>query len=347
MSFRKSRISDLIAVILLLFTIVCRFSTSVADTYATFLYPHVSVVLSWLSSFVSFGVQEIVVALIIAYAVYLIIKGVRHHYGWKHIVASLFRVVVWTYVWFYMAWCINYSRSAIYQRSSERMAPYNKAAFKNYVRGFIHDANASYVVCTSWNKSQIVSDIKKYYSSVPSIYGLTAPRSWQQPKYSLCNSLYSSVCVLGFMAPLLSESYINSEIPDADYPFTYAHELSHLLGVSSEAEANWWAFHACVSSSEAAVRYSAYKGILPYVLSNVRMSLGEKEYKMILVSVRHEVLEDARNSHAHWQSLQSPLLRKLHSVSYDLFLKGNNVNKGIENYSEVVALLINLKEPKE
>lgn len=32
--------------------------------------------------------------------------------------------------------------------------------------------------------------------------------------------------------------------------------------------------------------------------------------------------------------------------SYDLFLKGNNVTKGIENYSEVVALLINLHAPK-
>lgn len=148
------------------------------------------------------------------------------------------------------------------------------------------------------------------------------------------------------MAPLCAESYINTDLPDVDYPFTYAHELSHLLGVSSEAEANWWAFHACASSSNAAVRYSAYKAILPYVLSNASISLSEQEYKAVLASVRHEVIEDVRNSHAHWQSLQSPVLRKLHSVSYDLFLKGNNITKGVENYSEVVALLINLKAPK-
>lgn len=326
--------------------VVCRISTNVADMYAVYVYPHVSAVFSWLSSFVSFGVQEIIIALIVAYAVCVTVRGVKHHYGWKRITASLLRILVWTYIWFYTAWCINYSRSAIYQRSSERMNPYNEVKFKQFVRNFIDETNANYIIEPYCDKRQIISDIKECYSTVPSVYGLSVPHSWQEPKYSLCNTLYSSVSVLGFMAPLLSESYINTDIPDIDYPFTYAHELSHLLGVSSEAEANWWAFHACASSRNPAIRYSAYKGILPYILSNASMSLDEEEYNTILASVRHEVIEDVRNSHAHWQSLQSPMLRKLHSVSYDLFLKGNNVNKGIENYSEVVALLINLQTPK-
>lgn len=343
---RKTKIFDCIALVLVLFNVVCRFSTSVADVYALYGYPHVSAVLSWFSSFVSFGVQEIIIALIAAYAVYIIINGVKHQHGWKHIVKSLLRILVWTYIWFYMAWCINYSRSAVYMRTSETMPPYNEALFKHFVNTFISESNACYIKVISCDKTQITKEIKEYYSSVPSIYGLCTPQSWQQPKRSLCNTLYSSVSVLGFMAPLCAESYINTDLPDVDYPFTYAHELSHLLGVSSEAEANWWAFHACASSSNAAVRYSAYKAILPYVLSNASMSLSEEEYKAVLASVRHEVIEDVRNSHAHWQSLQSPVLRKLHSVSYDLFLKGNNITKGVENYSEVVALLINLKAPK-
>lgn len=347
MKLRQTKIYDSVAIILVLFTVVCRLYAKVADMYAVYVYPHVSAVLSWLSSFVSFGVQEIIIALITAYAVYITIKGIRYHHGWKRIVLSLVRILAWTYIWFYLAWCINYSRSAVYQRTSEKMTPYSEVAFKQFVNTFISESNACYIKVVSCDKTQITKEIKEYYSSVPSIYGLCATHHWQQPKYSLCNTLYSSVSVLGFMAPLLSESYINSDLPDVDYPFTYAHELSHLLGVSSEAEANWWAFHACASSSNAAIRYSAYKGILPYVLNNASMSLSEQEYKTILGNIRSEVIEDVRNSHAHWQSLQSPVLRKLHSVSYDLFLKGNNITKGVENYSEVVALLINLKTPTE
>lgn len=347
MKLRAIKISDYVAAALLLLTVVSRYSASVADAYALHVYPHVSAVLSWLSSFVAFGIQEIIIALIVAYAVYVIVKGIRLHYGWRQVVTALTRITVWTYLWFYMAWCINYSRSAIYQRTSERMTPYNETTFRQFVNTFIGKTNASYVAEVSCDKAQTVNEIKEYYSSVPTIYGLSTPHSWQQPKHSLCNPLYSSVSVLGFMAPLCGESYINSDLPDADFPFTYAHELSHLLGVSSEAEANWWAFHACVSSDKRAIRYSAYKSILPYVLNNAGMSLDKNEYEKILARVRSEVLEDLRNTHEHWQSLQSPLLRKLHSISYDLFLKGNNVRGGIENYSGVVALLVNMKSPND
>ena len=347
MKLRQTKIYDIVAIILALFTFVCRLSTKVADMYAVYAYPRVSAVLSWLSSFVSFGVQEIIIALITAYAIYVTIKGIRYHYGWERIICSLMRVLVWTYIWFYLAWCINYSRSAIYQRTSDKITPYNEAVFKQFVSTFISESNSCFIKVVSCDKTQITKEIKEYYSSVPSIYGLCVPHPWQQPKYSLCNTLYSSVSVLGFMAPLLSESYINSDLPDVDYHFTYAHELSHLLGVSNEAEANWWAFHACASSSNDAIRYSAYKGILPYVLNNASMTLSEQEYKAVLASVRSEVIEDVRNSHAHGQSLQSPVLRKLHSVTYDIFLKGNNIPKGVENYSEVVALLINMKAPKD
>lgn len=347
MKGRKTKILDCVAVMLLLFTVACRISVSVADVYALYVYPHVSAVLSWLSSFVAFGVQELIIALIVVYAVYITVKGVRHHFGWNDIVKNLLRVVVWTYVWFYAAWCINYSRSTIYQRSSEGLAAYDEETFKQYANTFIGEANGCYNKVTSCNKSQIINEIKKYYSCVPARYGLSTPRSWQQPKYSVCNKLYSSVSVLGFMAPLFAESYINSDLPDVDYPFTYAHELSHLLGVSNEAEANWWAFHACASSNDRAIRYSAYKNILPYILSNASMSLDENDYRAIIARVRPEVVEEIESTHAHWRSLQSPMLRKLHSISYDLFLKGNNVSGGIQNYSEVVALLVNMKSPND
>ena len=40
----------------------------------------------------------------------------------------------------------------------------------------------------------------------------------------------------GFMAPLFSGSCLNADILSFDFPFTYAHEYAHLLGVSNEAE---------------------------------------------------------------------------------------------------------------
>lgn len=345
MKLRQIRKIDILAILLVLFTVVCRFSSSVADAYALYVYPHVSAVLSWLSSVVPFGIQEIIIAMVIGYVIVIIYKGVKFHRGMKRTLIPLLRVFVWLYIWFYMAWCVNYSRSAIYLRTSEKMEPYNEVKFKRFAENFINETNDSYVSIRSCNKELVINEIKSFYTSVPAKYGLTKPNTWQQPKHSICNVLYSSVGVLGFMAPLLSESYLNADLPDVDYPFTYAHELSHLLGVSNEAEANWWAFNACASSADPAIRYSAYKGILPHLLNNASFSLKEEEYNELFSKVRPEIMEDVRNSHEHWKALQSPVLRKLHSVSYDLFLKGNNINKGIENYSEVIALLVNVNSP--
>ena len=169
MKLRQTKIYDIVAIILALFTVVCRLSTKVADMYAVYVYPRVSAVLSWLSSFVSFGVQEIIIALITAYAIYVTIKGIRYHYGWERIICSLMRVLVWTYIWFYLAWCINYSRSAIYQRTSDKITPYNEAVFKQFVSTFISESNSCYIKVVSCDKTQITKEIKEYYSSVPSI----------------------------------------------------------------------------------------------------------------------------------------------------------------------------------
>ena len=79
-------------------------------------------------------------------------------------------------------------------------------------------------------------------------------------------------------------------------PFTYAHELSHLLGVSNEAEANYWAYRVCRSSKRPAVRYSAYFGLLPYVLVNASSVLTEEEFREWIKTIRPEVVKDYEES---------------------------------------------------
>ena len=90
------------------------------------------------------------------------------------------------------------------------------------------------------SQPDIEQKIKPVYAEVPDKYGLTRPESFQHPKQSFCNALYSGVGVLGYMGPFFDESHVNHELLPVQLPFTYAHELAHLLGVSSEAEANFW-----------------------------------------------------------------------------------------------------------
>jgi hypothetical protein len=59
------------------------------------------------------------------------------------------------------------------------------------------------------------------------------------------------------------------------------------------------------------------------------------------------VLGDFAYAKAKWKKYQIPLVRKVSSTIYDLFLKSNNQDDGIQSYGLVVELLIahNRKSP--
>lgn len=69
------------------------------------------------------------------------------------------------------------------------------------------------------------------------------------------------VGVTGSMGPFFCEFTLNGDLLPSQYPATYAHELAHLLGITSEAEANFYAYQVCTRSQVQAIRFSGY---LPY-----------------------------------------------------------------------------------
>lgn len=324
-------------------SLLCRFFTPLADGYALYLYPVISAVLSWVSLLFPFPLQEAIVVVLVFIALVLPFIAWRRHWGARRCVRYELTLLLWTYIGFYWGWAINYSRSNLYQRSGTVSSEFNETRFRTFLQNYTDSLNASWTpnVCT--DKETLEHETKAFYATVPSHYGLAAPRSWHHPKPMLFNRLYSAVGVSGFMAPLLGESCVNRDLLPNEYPFVYAHEYAHILGISGEAEANWWAFQACVRSPHQSVRYAGYKGILTHVAINARHFLPAEDYKAWFTSLRPEVIRDLETSRDHWQQLRLPWFDTLQGHIYDLFLKGNNVKDGTENYSAVVQLLMDVK----
>lgn len=328
---------------LLAFTLSCRMSTRIADFYALAVYPPFSAFLSRLASCVPFSLQDVALLSIIGTAVGIIIVSIRQKWGLRRALKWEVLLLLCTFDWFYMAWCNNYYRSSIYSRTQIQLTAYDEREFRDFLNDFTARTNAEWTTERALPGTVLEEEIKAFYNRMPATFGLTEARSWQHPKPSIFNGFYSAVGVLGTMEPLFSESCINQDIQPFDYPFVYAHEYAHLLGISSEAECNWWAYHACLSSRHQAVRYSAMKNILPHVMHNAQSFLSEDEYKSWADGLRPEVIADLRYTSIHWNALRSPLLRKIHEVTYDLFLKGNHISSGRQNYSEVVGMLLSIK----
>lgn len=339
---KASIITTLVGILLALFTVACRFSYTMADWYTAQVYPILSASLSWVAAFTSNSLQDYALILLVCLLIGIVLQGIRKKWSVWHCMRHVVNLVLWTYVWFYFGWCTTYFRSSIYMRLQIETTEYQKTGFEDFIDEFSLQINEVWTKQIVHEYDRVEEEMKAFYSNVPKQYGLAKPHSWQHPKTTIFNGIYSSVGILGFMEPLFAESCLNQDLLPLERPFVHAHEYAHLLGISSEAEANWWAFQACRNSKYPAVRYSGYQEILPHVIQNARKNLSEEHFKQWFSTLRPEVIADLKAERKYWRNLQSPLLRQIHEVSYDAFLKGNNIETGRQNYSEVVKMLLSI-----
>ena len=324
-----------VAVAALVGVAVCRRHTALADLYATTVYPRLSGALSWLSSWIPFSLEEVVVVAA-AVAAIACLAHLRRHW------LPLLGLILWIVVWFYACWGLNYFRSSIFDRAGVRPAAFEAERFEAFLGEYTERLNASYIPVEAIDSAALEREVKAFYDALPERWGLARPKDWQRPKRLLFDRLYSAVGVMGFVGPFFNEIQVGSDVPPLQYPFVYAHELSHLLGVSSEAEANYWAWKACTASTSPTFRYAGYQALLPYVLSNASLALPEEVYTAWTATLRPEVVEAYRAEQAHWDALYSPLIGRIQHWAYNLYLKGNRISSGTANYNEVISIILSL-----
>lgn len=312
------------------------------EAYASNVYPALSAFLSWIASLVPFSLDEWIVVLtvvaMIAYPFYA-----RRKTGWKAITLAELELVGWIYVWFYLGWGMNYYRDTLLTRAGVESSEVEKDVFCRFLSEYTDSLNATYTLTDSISKETIQTEVKTLYSDLPERYGLTRPRTYQRPKTVCFNWIYSSVGVLGYMGPFAAESQLNSQLQPVQYAFTYAHELAHLLSVSSEAEANYWAYTICRRSADRSTRYSAYFGILPNVMRNARNILSEQEYEQWTTTIDSHIITQRQQISAYWQSQFNPLLLSIQKTMFEALLKGNRIPSGHQNYDQVLNLIISLE----
>ena len=381
---RLSYLRWAILFVLFSFVLFASISSEVGEMYAVFIYPRTSEIISAISSLIPFSLDELTVLafifLLLGYPFYARLKSKRN---WLHILGKELEFIAWVYVWFYWGWGMNYYRANFYQRAEVKPVAYNQERFDNFLVSYSKELSQAYADCVmdGWMQhpdlympvsegviyvpseskvrfesensqkegitAEIIRDeIRSIFQSVPLSYGLTQPHSYQYPKKSFFNALYSNVGVLGFMGPFWDESHVNEELSLLEYPFTYAHELSHLLGVSSEAEANLWAYTICFHSTNSLVRLSGYLGMLSYVRSNAFYLLSSQEFDQWESSLSPNLIAAFYRIHTHWMMRYNKTLGEVQSVIYDFYLRRNKIASGQKNYAQVVGMLLALPNYK-
>lgn len=318
---------------------------ALSNAYACSVYPVIAFCLSSFSRLFPFALGDLFIFLsivgVLAYPVYARIKK----QPWKKILLRDGEYLLWIYVWFYLAWGLNYSQKNFYQRTQIPYVAYEPENFKEFVEEYIEKLNASYVPVTRIQPERVGPETARIYNRISDSLGVhRPPHASPRAKTMLFTPFISMVGVTGSMGPFFCEFTLNGDLLPANYPATYAHELAHLLGITSEAEANFYAYEVCTRSSEPDIRFSGYFSVLGHVLGNARRLLTQDEYAEVYQRIRPKIIQLAREEQAYWNDKYSPLVGKVQDWIYDLYLKGNKIASGRKNYSEVVGLLLSYRD---
>jgi len=333
--------------------------------YTLYIYPHIGSLLSPISGVFPFAIGDLFIALSIAWCIIYPI--------WKRKKAALGRVVeylLWIYVWFYLAWGLNYSQPNIYYRIDMMPAKVDSVKFKAFAYRYADSLNLyseerrvkseeSNTLIDEKLKKETAEAILQGYNqlgsneksvkSVESVgtLGINAPfNDHPHVKTMMFSRLSSMAGVTGSMGPFFCEFTLNGDIRPHDYPATYAHEFAHFLGVANEGEANFYSYIVCTVSSNKNVKFSGYYHIFFHVLNNVFDILGEKEGVKYLKYIRPEIIQLARSDRKYWLDKRCKALDETQDFLFDLYLRGNHVAEGRKSYSGVIALILAWEEKK-
>ncbi len=343
MKQKKIRTRWIILAVMLIYCWLTMAVSGMGEWYARHLYRWISAVLSWISYWTLFSLDDIFIygsiAGIIIYCIYAHIK----HLNWKHTLGRTVEYLLWVYAWFYIGWGLNYFREDFYSRTHTPKIEYTETQYNQFLRTYTDSLNASFVEVNTINRDLVATKVKESYKKMADRLGLIKPASNLHAKPMLLTSFMSGVGVLGYMGPFFNEYNLNTNLLPVQYPFTYAHEMAHLLGTSSEGEANLYGFLVCTHSDVKEMRFSGYLSLLPYVMKSAKQHLKEKQYNDWKATLSPQVKKAYNQKRAYWDQLYNPLIGKAQDTLYNWFLKGNQVKDGSNNYANVITLLINIK----
>lgn len=348
-----------VPLLLILLIIISRWIPAGAEWYARICYPAISAVLSAFSSLFPFSVGD---CFIVGACLWLLVYP---FYAWwkkkglRYTLSKMVLFLMWIYIWFYLAWGMNYFRLPFYERTAIPVAEYSADGFRDFLDAYILHLNQSYDSITGdkgtnwytepYNLTENTDDLTMAnevylgYQRIASRYGLVEPHKGLHPKWMLWSGGISRVGVTGYMGPFFSEFNLNRDLLNVEYPFTYAHELAHRLGIAGEAEANLYAALVTTGSRVSEIRFSGYFSLLGYIMRNARYLLSKEDYREVVQQINPEILGIYRQHLIYWRDKYKPLAGKIQNQVYNAYLKGNKIDNGTKNYSEVVGLLMSLR----
>ncbi len=319
-------------------------SPILGEGYSRYVYPVIATFLTAISRFIPVSLYDLLIVSAVLCSVAVLVLAALRRVSWKRVLKGFCYTVAWLYVVFYWAWGMNYFRQDFYMRNHLSHVAVSDSVYYAFTRDYIERYNHSAALAGQVDTAMLRCLTNEGYSRLSRQLKIFRPYRVAHPKPMLLSGIMAKMGIKGYIGAYFNEPLISTCLLPHEYPFTYVHEMAHVMGISSEAEANLYAFLICTASDDAVVQASGYSALFGYVMSNARRILPENQYKDLLAMVSPQAKSLYEKEYEHWRNLYSTVLGDVQEKLYDWFLKNNRVSSGTKNYSEVIGYLMSYRE---
>jgi hypothetical protein len=325
----------------------------VEQFYSRGLYPALSGGMRSMFGWLPFSIGDLLylfaIIMLLAYLVRFL-KRTRE-YGLRSAIRkinifNLLLVLIGIYIYFNLAWGLNYDRLGIAYQLGLRPEQNDTARLRLLAEKLRDRTNAHAHVRLSgfpdsYSRERLQEGALAGYSTLQQELPFLKydPVSF---KSSLFGELGNYIGYTGYYNPFSAEAQLNTTIPGFLKPFVACHEIAHQLGYAKENEANFVGFLAARRSGDTSFLYSVYFDMFLYANAALYGS-DSTAARRNLQTLAPEVRRDLKTLRAFRDKYQSPV-ETLTDIFYDRFLRLNRQPAGTATYGQVVIWLLAYEE---
>lgn len=242
------------------------------------------------------------------------------------------------YLWFLVAWGLNYQRQPLRERLDFREDRITRAALGELAVRAVGSLNALHggAHAAGWpDLAAMPRALEPAFVRAQRDLALSWTAEPGRPKRTLLNFYFTRVSIDGMTDPFFLETLTNRTLLPFERAATVAHEWSHLAGYADESEANFVGWLVCMRGT-VPLQYSGWLSLY----SEIANALPPPDRDEIEAGLDNGPRDDLRAIAARIRRHRIPAVSRAGYELYDRFLKANRVEAGLQSYGEVLRLLL-------
>jgi len=303
--------------------------------YSSGIFPVLQANLTSATNLVPVALLDLALGAILVVAVWRGVRRVHSDGLRKAISAALGAVLSFSaaaYLIFLVLWGLNYRRIPLDRKIDFDEARITRQAAGQLAVSTVQQLNALYrpMIGQPWD----TASLEPAFAAAQRLLGSGRAAAPGVPKPSLLGLYFRRAAIDGMTDPFFLEIILNPDVLTVERPFVLAHEWAHLAGHAQESAANFVAWVTCLHGDSLA-QYSGWLAIYRHVIGQLPPADRRAAGAQLDDGPRKDLAEIAAR-----YARSSPLVRHVARDAYDAYLRANRVESGIEDYDEVIKLIL-------